>query len=66
MQTWMQIYDPLGNLWLSSLIAALPIFFFFIAARPYWCCKTANCAWNAMGWTLIATGAGRAFRSPNR
>lgn len=31
MQTWMQIYDPLGNLWLSSLIAALPIFFFFIA-----------------------------------
>ena len=31
MQPWMQIYDPLGNLWLSSLIAALPIFFFFIA-----------------------------------
>jgi hypothetical protein len=31
MQTWMQIYDPLGNLWLSSLVAALPIFFFFIA-----------------------------------
>ncbi|HQA12369.1 MAG TPA: L-lactate permease, partial [Zoogloea sp.] len=27
----MQIYDPLGNLWLSSLVAALPIFFFFIA-----------------------------------
>ena len=31
MQPWMQIYDPLGNLWLSSLVAALPIFFFFIA-----------------------------------
>jgi len=31
MQPWMQIYDPLGNLWLSSLIAALPIIFFFVA-----------------------------------
>ncbi len=31
MQTWQQIYDPLGNLWLSALIAAIPIFFFFIA-----------------------------------
>ncbi|MBX9935569.1 MAG: L-lactate permease [Burkholderiaceae bacterium] len=31
MQPWTQIYDPLGNLWLSSLIAALPIIFFFIA-----------------------------------
>lgn len=31
MQTWMQIYDPAGNLWLSSLVAALPIIFFFIA-----------------------------------
>jgi L-lactate transport len=31
MQPWMQIYDPLGNLWLSSLVAALPIIFFFIA-----------------------------------
>jgi L-lactate transport len=27
----MQIYDPLGNLWLSSLIAAIPILFFFVA-----------------------------------
>jgi L-lactate permease len=27
----MQIYDPLGNLWLSSLVAALPIIFFFVA-----------------------------------
>lgn len=31
MQAWQQIYDPLGNLWLSSLIAALPIIFFFVA-----------------------------------
>lgn len=31
MQPWMQIYDPAGNLWLSSLIAALPIIFFFVA-----------------------------------
>ena len=31
MQTWQQIYDPLGNLWLSSLIAAIPILFFFVA-----------------------------------
>jgi L-lactate transport len=31
MQPWMQNYDPLGNLWLSSLVAALPIIFFFVA-----------------------------------
>ena len=30
-QTWAQTYDPLGNLWLSSLVAAIPIIFFFIA-----------------------------------
>jgi len=30
MQPWTQIYDPLGNLWLSSLVAALPIVFFFV------------------------------------
>lgn len=31
MQNWQQLYDPLDNIWLSSLIAALPILFFFFA-----------------------------------
>lgn len=31
MQPWQQLYDPAGNLWLSSLIALFPIAFFFIA-----------------------------------
>ncbi|ROR13346.1 L-lactate permease [Erwinia sp. JUb26] len=31
MQPWQQVYDPLGNIWLSSLIAAIPIIFFFFA-----------------------------------
>ena len=31
MQTWMQVYDPANNLIVSALIAALPIFFFFLA-----------------------------------
>ncbi len=24
--TWIQVYDPLGHWWLSTLVAALPIF----------------------------------------
>ncbi|MFZ4622822.1 MAG: L-lactate permease, partial [Rhodoferax sp.] len=35
MQTWQQIYNPLGNLWLSSLIAAIPIIFFFLALAVF-------------------------------
>jgi len=35
MQTWQQIYDPLGNLWLSSAVAAIPIIFFFIALAVF-------------------------------
>lgn len=31
MQPWTQLYTPLGSLWLSSLAAAIPILFFFIA-----------------------------------
>lgn len=27
MQIWQQNYDPLGNIWLSSLIALIPILF---------------------------------------
>ncbi|MBI0002412.1 lactate permease LctP family transporter [Bartonella sp. W8122] len=29
--TWMQNYIPVGNIWLSALIAAIPIIFFFLA-----------------------------------
>lgn len=28
---WQQLYDPLGNIWLSSLVALIPIIFFFLA-----------------------------------
>ncbi len=31
MQVWQQNYDPLGNIWLSSLVAVIPIVFFFFA-----------------------------------
>ncbi|MDR3326487.1 MAG: lactate permease LctP family transporter [Rhodospirillaceae bacterium] len=31
MQAWTQIYDPLDNFWLSSLIATIPVVFFFMA-----------------------------------
>ncbi|OTG85313.1 L-lactate permease [Acinetobacter sp. ANC 4558] len=31
LQSWQQIYDPMGNIWLSSLIALIPIVFFFLA-----------------------------------
>lgn len=29
--TWTQVYNPLNNIWLSALIALIPIIFFFIA-----------------------------------
>jgi lactate permease len=29
MEVWTQVYNPLGTLWLSALVAALPIAFFF-------------------------------------
>ncbi|ERK07861.1 L-lactate permease [Pantoea sp. AS-PWVM4] len=31
MQVWQQNYDPLNNIWLSSLVAVIPIVFFFFA-----------------------------------
>ena len=31
LQSWQQIYDPMGNIWLSSAIALIPIVFFFLA-----------------------------------
>ena len=31
MQPWNQIYTPLGSLWASALVAALPVLFFFVA-----------------------------------
>lgn len=39
---WTQIYDPLGHWWLSTLVAALPIFVLFgllagLKVKPHWC-----------------------------
>ncbi len=31
MQIWLQQYDPLNNIWLSSLVAACPMLFYFFA-----------------------------------
>ena len=35
MQHWQQIYDPMGNIWLSSAIALIPIIFFFLALAVF-------------------------------
>ena len=35
MQTWAQVYDPAGNLWLSALIALIPIAFYFVALAVF-------------------------------
>ena len=39
-QVWYQNFDPLGNAWLSTLAAAVPVctLFFFLAVRrsPAW------------------------------
>ncbi|MCQ9329664.1 L-lactate permease [Pelistega suis] len=32
---WQQLYDPLGNIWLSSLVALIPIVFFFLALTVF-------------------------------
>src|SRR5690606_39031378 len=31
LQQWQQIYDPMGNIWISSAIALVPIVLFFLA-----------------------------------
>ena len=31
LQHWQQVYDPMGNIWLSSIVALIPIIFFFFA-----------------------------------
>ncbi|ENQ3078345.1 lactate permease LctP family transporter [Bacillus cereus] len=35
MSTWTQIYDPLGNIWLSAAVAMIPIIFFFLALAVF-------------------------------
>lgn len=35
MDVWAQNYDPAGNIWLSSLIALIPIAFFFLALAVF-------------------------------
>ena len=35
MQTWQQIYTPLGSLGLSALVAVIPIVFFFLALAVF-------------------------------
>jgi len=32
---WQQSYDPFGNIWLSSLVALIPIIFFFLALTVF-------------------------------
>ena len=35
LQQWQQIYDPMGNIWVSSTIALIPIIFFFLALAVF-------------------------------
>ena len=35
MGVWNQIYDPMGNIWLSALVAAIPIIFFIVALTVF-------------------------------
>ena len=35
LQNWQQIYDPMGNIWLSSIVALIPIVIFFLALAVF-------------------------------
>ncbi|PEQ53731.1 L-lactate permease [Bacillus cereus] len=35
MNTWTQIYDPFGNIWISAAVALIPIIFFFLALAVF-------------------------------
>jgi L-lactate transport len=35
METWTQVYNPLGSLWLSALVAVIPIVFFFVTLAVF-------------------------------
>lgn len=35
LQHWQQIYDPMGNIWVSSIVALIPIIFFFLALAVF-------------------------------
>lgn len=35
LQTWQQIYDPMSNIWISSIVALIPIVFFFLALTVF-------------------------------
>ncbi|AOA59596.1 L-lactate permease [Acinetobacter larvae] len=35
LEVWQQLYNPLGNIWISSLIALIPILFFFLALAVF-------------------------------
>lgn len=35
LQNWQQIYDPMGNIWISSIVALIPIVFFFLALAVF-------------------------------
>ncbi|EEM57051.1 MULTISPECIES: L-lactate permease [Bacillus cereus group] len=35
MNTWTQVYDPFGNIWISAAVALIPIIFFFLALAAF-------------------------------
>ena len=63
---WIQVYDPFGRWWLSTLVAALPIFVLFgllvgLKVKPHWCAifgaltaATVAVVFFGMPWVLAA------------